>query len=529
MRLHWLFFSVVTTLAAQAPGGWNQRPPLGFDGAADEPWYGAGLWAADHHGPTTTLTDSLGLGNGLTGGGFHLEGGFRWRDWDVAAEVLGNRNSQGQAYLTLYRSHLWYRGRSGWQGGFEQEPLVWGYGLNGGYLLGEAARPFPRLRVESPMAPLRILRVPLGTWGWQAFMGRMESHPVLAGSIQDASWRRRAWADNGNPAAPFLMGYRAQAEFGPLLEFYINYLNLWGGTLNGRGMTQGYNLGDYLTAVTGLKDPLAEAGTDYSTPGQTAPGGVNKANSASEFDWGIRFKAPALARALRADTVHLYLSRGSKSVLWPVKVFLKRPFYYAGKDLRRDFDNLVANPNLGMLWYQNSRYTAPSESVPNDTVGILAAWPRVRAGLEYFSGVNSADQGNRPFTHWQYLSGFYSYGDPLGNAMGGEAIVTTARLEVDFSSRLTGATVVIRGHRPFRDVLADWQLDHPGASPAKNRFTQLQQTLRWKAGRTTTLTGSMAWQRQGAVEYVSGRYGNGFAWFLDLSFRWPDRFVPGWS
>ena len=172
------------------------------------------MWAGDHHGPAVTLTDSLGLGNGITGGGFHLEGGFRSGRWDAAAELLGNRDTQGQAYMTLYRSHLWYRGER-WQGGFEQEPLVWGYGLNGGYLLGEAARPFPRLRVESPMVDLHLWRVPLGRWGFQAFMGRLENHRILSPEIQDASVRSRLIAQNGDPADPHVQRLPGAGDLRP--------------------------------------------------------------------------------------------------------------------------------------------------------------------------------------------------------------------------------------------------------------------------------------------------------------------------
>ena len=153
----------MASLMAQVPGGWDRREPLA-SGAT--PWWGVGLWAADGQGPPATLIKSLGMGNGLTGAGFHLEGGIHAGNWDFAGEVLGNRDFQGAAYLTLYRSHAWWHGPSGWQFGYEQEPLVWGYGLNGGYLLGESDRPVPKLRIESPMRHLGIGRVGLGTWGF---------------------------------------------------------------------------------------------------------------------------------------------------------------------------------------------------------------------------------------------------------------------------------------------------------------------------------------------------------------------------
>jgi hypothetical protein len=418
---------------------------------------------------------------------------------------------------------VWYRGRSGWQGGFEQEPLVWGYGLNGGYVLGEAARPFPRLRVESPMAELNAGPIPLGRWGFQAFMGRLEDHRVLSSSMQDLSWRTRAIASQGDVQAPLLMGYRAQATFGPWLEFYMNMTDLWSGTLNGRGMTQGYSLSEYLTAMTGFKDTLAEANTDFSDPGHpTGATYKNGARSASEADVGFRAQLPFLARSLSAQTAHFYISRGSKTMIWPLGLLAKRPLYYMGKDATSDARDTIP-PNPGAMFNKQSRYLLPSLAFPNNTVGLLVAWPKLRAAFEYFDGTNPANQGARPFTHGQYLTGFYYQGDPLGNAVGGEATTFTAKLEADFTPRVSGSTTVMRGSRPFRDNLTDWQSDHPGQSCGTNSFTGLQQSLAWKAGAITTLSVEAAWQRQTAVNYVAGNEANGLAWYTDVAFRWPAR------
>jgi hypothetical protein len=160
--------------------------------------------------------------------------------------------------------------------------------------------------------------------------------------------------------------------------------------------------------------------------------------------------------------------------------------------------------------------------VPNESVGFLFAWPRVRLGLEYCDTVNLADSGFRSFTHGQYLTGFYYYGDPLGNSMGGEAITTTARLELDFSSRLTGTTWVQTGHRPFRDNLDSWTADHPGQTPVKDHFSGVQQVLTWKVDPPyTTVDLGASWQHQSAVEYIPGNRQNSFRWFADLAFRWP--------
>ena len=507
-------------LASQVPEGWNQHRPLGSEGPGSAgTWWGAGLWAGEAHGPATPMVDAMGLGSGLSGAGFHLEGGHRLRSWDLAAEVLGNRDPQGRSYLTLYRGHAWWRGQSGWQAGFEQEPLTWGYGLNGGYLMSEAARPVPKLRVESPMRPLSLWNVPLGTWGFQAFLGRLENDRQLSPLMQDLAWRRQAIANAGDPQAPLLTGYRLQAQFGPKVEFYANYTNLFAGTLKGVGMTDGYGTGDYLTAMFGLKDALAESHIDFTDPNRPAGDYRNKGRSGSNADVGVRVRVSALERMLDAEDVRVYFSRGSKGVTMTYSLFLHRPFYWLGKDAERDGRNLLqGHPKL--FWYENQRKSSPNMVVPNDTVGILMKWPGLRVGLEYQDTSNTEDQGHRSFAHGIYLTGFYTHGDPLGNAIGGEARTFTFSCEADLLPTLKLATWVHLGDRLFRDDPTAWQGAHPGAAVRKDRTQEIQQNLAWQFRPSTTLSLGAAWMRHGAVDFVAGRSGNGFRWYADLAYRW---------
>ena len=513
MRRLLFILAVSAPLLAQMPEGWNKRPILGEGMPLGDTWYGAGLWAADRHGPRGTFIDSLGLGNALTGTGFHLEAGAKLGKWDIAIETLGNRDTEGSAYMTLYRGHITHRSEQGWQFGLEQEPLVWGYGLNGGYLLGEAGRPFPRLRLESPMRPVRFFGIPLGTWGFQAFMGRLENDRVLSDSIQDPSWRQDMIASQGDPQAPMFSGYRLQAKFGEDIDYYMNFTNLWSGTLNGRGMTNGYSASEYLTAMFGLKDQLAEHEQAGAAP-------VNDARSASNLDLGIRIRMRRLSSLAGANKAWFYVTRGSKGYYWPIGEAVRRPFYSLGQDLQHDTKN-IAGFHPGMAWNKQLRYWTPNLVVPNETVGLLFSWNRVRLGVEYCDTVNSTTTGHRSFAHGQYLTGFYYHGDPLGNAMGGEAITTTARLEVDFTEQLTGTTWVHTGHRPFRDNVDSWTADHPGQSPTRNHFTGIQQALTWKMDPFTTLDIGASWQHQSAVDNVIGNRQNSYRWFADLVFRWP--------
>ncbi len=455
----------------------------------------------------------------MKGAGFTLEGGVHAKTWDLAAQLMAVRDPQGQSYLTLFRGHLTHTSRGGWVTSLEQEPLVWGYGLNGGYLLGEAARPFPRFRVESPMTHLQIGNAHFGTWGFQAFMGRLESDRVLSDSIQDLAYRKTILQND--PSSPFFNGYRIQASFADVMEFYVNYTNLWGGTRQGTRMTAGYTFGEYLTAMFGLKDPLAEAAVDYSNQ-TTATPYKNDARSASNFDLGGRLRLRFLEQPLGARTVHAYISRGTKNVQWPISTFLHKPLYYLGKDLETDGRYLL-NRHVKDFWNNRERTTLPNMVVANDTAGVLIAWPGVRLGLEYSDITNGLSPWIKAFVNSVYVTGFYSHGDPLGNAIGGEAQTVTVRLDVEPSPRFTLSSWAHVGHRPFRDDPSDWQAAHPGATSAKDRFFGLQENASWKMGPASTLTLGTSWQRQSASDQVEGRQANSFRWFVELGHRWAGR------
>jgi hypothetical protein len=119
-----------------------------------------------------------------------------------------------------------------------------------------------------------------------------------------------------------------------------------------------------------------------------------------------------------------------------------------------------------------------------------------------------------------YATGFYRYGDPLGTALGGEAITRTLRLELDLAPSLSATTWVHSGLRPFRDWLSDWLLDHPNANPDTNRFFGIQQTLTWARPVGWKAELGAAWERQSAVLNEAGRVDRGTRWFLDLGYRW---------
>lgn len=522
---HWTalslaFFGGYLPLVSQMPEGWDRRLPLGADVPIGKTFYGGGVWAAGKHGTALTLVDSLGLGNSITGGGFFLETGYKGAAWDWAVQLRGAHEESGDSSFSIERGHLLRNSQGGWVFGLEKEPLVWGYGLQGGYLLGEAARPFPRVIATTPWKHVDVFGVPLGTWKAQGFIGVLENNRRIGESSQDPLRRKSMLASQGGGGiqSPFLSGFRLEAQFTDVVEFYANYINLWGGTLNGRKMTSGYGLGDYFTACFGLKDALAEGGLDPYDPNPGQAAYKNKARSASNSDVGMRIRFQSLENLTGADDARIYISRGAKAVNSYFQRFFSRPFYYLKQDISRDLTSLRHHP--AEPWNRRTRYSLPSPDVPNDTVGILLKWPRFRLGVEYQDTVNPTNQGHRSFEHGLYTAGFYRYGDPLGEAMGGEAVTSTLHMQVDFTSRVKGRTWIYKGYRPFRDDPNLWMNAHPGLAPERNRFLGVQQNLEFPIPNNWNVNLTAAWQQQSAVDYVPGRTRNGFRWAMEMSTRW---------
>lgn len=520
-------------LAAQMPENWDRNQALGAETEA-KAWWGGGIWSADKNGPPAPFVDSLGFGNGLVGSGIHLEGGFEAGHWDVAAEVIGYREPSdtvggGEKRLSLYRSHILHRSKHGWVAGLEQEPLNWGYGLQGGHTLGESGRPFPRFRVESPRAKFEFLGVPLGAWKGQFFLGRLLGDRPLGEEVQDPSYRSRRIAAVGDPKQPYISGFRLDSVFGEDIEVYMNYINLFGGTLNGKNLLEGYRFKDYATAFLGFKDALAEGNTDLNDPNHPPTTYKNLARSASNSDVGFRVRIEPLQKLLRADDVRFYVSRGSKAVNIQFGLFVHKPLYYWWQDTRKDLQKLGGGA-LASTWDQRTRYTAPSPDVPNDTVGLLMSWSKLRVGVEYLDTVNPTNQdgrdletGHRSFEHSLYLKGFYYGGDPLGEALAGEARAWTVNLQWALGPRLSAKSWIVWGQRPFRDVPDLWILDHPGAMAVANKFGGAQQTVDWRFSANGTLRLGASAQHQSAVQNVKGDASTGFRWFADLGFTWPGR------
>lgn len=509
------------SLVGQAPDHWTARQTLGAELPEGSNWLGGGVWAANRGGPPATLIDSLGLGNSLTGGGISIEGGSSQGAWSFAIKALAFRDTKGSDRLTVHQGHVTYESQGRWRLGLEDEPLVWGYGLTGGYLLGEASRPFPKLRVETPKTPLGLFGCSLGTWGFEWFTGRLESGRRVADNNQDPSYRARLIQANGDPQTPLLSGYRFDGSFHDgKVECYANWTVLWGGTRNGEPMTAGYGLGDYLTAMTGLKDPMAETSVDFSDPNHPEPQYKNRARSSSNFDLGMRFQIEPLANLLGAERAWGYVSRGSKGVTLNWGVLAKKPVYWLGKDFVKDA-RYVLQSRYRQAWYESNRHLVPNLLVPNDGFGLLIKWSGIRLGIERRSTTNPPGvYAYQSFENSIYTTGFYRDGDPLGEALGGETDATSVKLECDLATRLSATFWFIRGVRPFRDDPASWTIDHPGVLWTEDRFSDIQGDLAWKVDADRTLRFGWAWEGHSAAGYIQGNRGNGFRWFAEFSTRW---------
>lgn len=225
-----------------------------------------GLGGATSDGAYTPITAGEGLGQGTTGWGLGLKGRYVRGEWSCSATAL-TLGDHGRTFGLLQQAALAYQPESGWRAALELAPFAWGSGLNGGVLLGNAARPFPRLSLTTPEAAL-----PLGRWQLEAFAGRLEGERPIPVWIGDREARVRAQAEGLDLQRPILWGGLLRASFGPLLEISLGAITLKGGR-DGSGRPA--------PAAAAYTETLAE----------------------------LRLRLPALAQLVRARGASILLSR----------------------------------------------------------------------------------------------------------------------------------------------------------------------------------------------------------------------------
>ncbi len=197
--------------------GEEPLPPLAF------PSLEVGLGGAGSEGRYAPLVGGEGLGQAVQGWGLGLQGRYVSGGWSVAATALGLRDGEmTRGYLL--RAEIAYRWESGWRLALEQQPFAWGAGLGGGDLLGDAARPLPRLSWSTPEASLLF-----GRWRAEGFAGRLEADRPIPAWIPDREARLAAQAGGLDLRRPWLYGGMLRAAFGPVLEASLGSVRMEGG------------------------------------------------------------------------------------------------------------------------------------------------------------------------------------------------------------------------------------------------------------------------------------------------------------
>lgn len=428
-----------------------------------------------------------GFGTSIRGQGMALAHSFARGDgWATVSYRVGRDSETGTLQAQVLTWGLTWHPPQGWRLALEQEPLVWGQGLQGGYLLGEGAMPFPKVRVRSPWWELGLFGIPLGTWRGEFFLGQLEDHRILPREAQNPYVLREVERVNGEVDRPRLSGYRAEARFGPKVDFALGVVSMWGGRnrLTGERLDRGWGLSDYGTAIFGLDTALAERAVGY-TEDKPIPevDFVNKARSNALIAVDLRFRPEWMRRLLRAESATFYLTRGADSANWQFSRAYHNPWNAFWNDLDRLRRNLDRR-HLRNEWTNGYRDFAPSLDQPQDTLGFTFHWGNgVEAGVEYSDTVNSfkSSVGFRTYTHAMWPAGHSRKGDILGHAYGADQRLVLGSLGLPLGTwRLrVGAG---SGQRPFRDSLADWQAIYGLVNPERESFVQgdLALEVQWR-------------------------------------------------
>lgn len=209
------------TALRQARLDWTLgQTPLG---PSSMPSFEVGLGGAGSDGAYAPLLGGEGLGTGTRGWGLGLQGRYTRGGWSFSATALALRD-QRHTFGVLQRAALAYQTESGWRAALEQTPFAWGSGLNGGDLLGDASRSFPRLSLATPEAAL-----PLGHWRVEAFAGRLERDRPIPQWLPDHDARLQARAAGLDLQRPILWGGLVRTAFGSRVETTFGAMTMEGG------------------------------------------------------------------------------------------------------------------------------------------------------------------------------------------------------------------------------------------------------------------------------------------------------------
>jgi len=209
------------TALRQAKLDWTLgQTPLG---PSSMPSFEVGWGGASSEGAYAPLVGGEGLGTGTQAWGLGLQGRITRGGWSFSATALALRD-HGHTLGVLQRAALAYQTESGWRMALEQVPFAWGAGLNGGDLMGDASRSFPRLSLATPETTL-----PLGRWRLQAFAGWLERDRAMPQWLPDRDARLEGRAAGLDLQRPRLWGGLVRTAFGSRVETTLGAVTMEGG------------------------------------------------------------------------------------------------------------------------------------------------------------------------------------------------------------------------------------------------------------------------------------------------------------
>ncbi|WP_285571207.1 hypothetical protein [Geothrix limicola] len=463
----------------------------------------------------TPLLDGSGLGTALRGTGLAWRLGWSNERWTVEGTFLAIHGGGDQVdRLRLHTGRLAYRTEGGWKVSFERMPFQWGYGITGGYLYGTSAQPFPRAVLETPMADLSLFSVPLGRWGFEAFLGKLGADQRVPDWAADREQLlASARAQGGIVQQAFQGGYRLKAQFGSSVDMNFAISSQWGGiAADGHDLTRGYRFRTYLGAFLGAQNiAITEAAGDPAHPSGRATTG--QSNGIANVE--IRFRPTWLAEWTHAKGAFAYISRGAENVDWQWRDFIHHPLEAIWRDVKTD-----ATTSPRTVWARDRREASPNLQWPNEAVGLQFTWEHADLGLEYLDNRTGERPGTgyQTYSHWFFLAGHSNGGDPMGDAFGGNIISQTLSYGWH-QDQWSGRLIFTDGLRAFKDDIAAWRLAHPGEEPADGRFQHLELQGTCGFGQGWRVGGSFAVQRERNHHFEPGSTLHGTNAVLAISRR----------
>lgn len=475
------------------------------------------------------LVHGAGLGTVTLGNGLVASGQWTRRGWELSATWTALRNREdGSVRGRLNEFSLVRRTPGGWRWGVEKKPFQWGYGLFGGYLIGDAHDPVPRLVLESPLKALHLFGVPLGSWGFDTFLGQLEWNRKPPAWSSEPGVVQETLATQGDIRRPNLSGFRLRAAFGPNVDMNFGVVSRWGGVnAKGRNIMSGLSWWNYPLGYLGAENLLvAEASGNLENPDPAKrfvvpPTYHDISNAVADVELRIRFPETA-ARWFGAKGLALYLSRGANNVNWQWKTFLRHPFSAWSHDLRFVGHQLGrgaifgSGPDSLLGW--SFAEGSPALTHINDTVGVQWVFDRWDLGLELSDTHNLPYPGStyRAYENSRFISGHSRYGDSLGEPLGAEVYQQGFRLGTRLPRQGRLSVLVLDAIRFYRDsplVLTNFR---PGVD---DHFFHAQTDLQWVFPSQARLGGSFAFERHQALDFVAGNRRSN--WILSLGYGIP--------